>query len=59
MVAHDGFLASIFWVAAIFCWFLLHRGWKADRQAAMWAALGPALFATAVAVFLTVQAVGA
>lgn len=53
----DELLASIFWVAAVFCWFLLYRGWQFDHRAALIAALGPALFATSVAIFCTVRVV--
>lgn len=53
----DVLLASVFWAAAIFCWVLLWTNWRIDRQASLWAALGPALFATVVGVFLTVRLV--
>ena len=56
-MVNDGLLASIFWVAAVFCWTLLAYGWKDNAKAAMVAALGPALFATGFAIFLTVKAV--
>lgn len=57
MVAHDGFLAAIFWVAAVFCWTLFAYGWKDSAKAAAVSVLGPALFATGFAIFLTVRAV--
>ena len=52
-----GVLASVFWVAAIFCWTLLTYGWKENAKAAVVSVLGPALFATGFAIFLTVRAV--
>lgn len=54
---NDGILASIFWVAAVFCWILLAYGWKENAKAAAVSVLGPVLFATGFAIFLTVRAV--
>lgn len=57
MVVHDGVLAAIFWVAAIFCWTLFAYGWRDSAKAAAASLLGPALFSTGFAIFLTVRAV--